>query len=177
MKVLGIVGSPSVGGRTDAGVAGVLAGCTGAETEKLSLADTDVATVLDAVEAADAVVFGSPTYRASFSSLLRSLFEVAERGRYTTETKAHLAGTTAAIVMTNNAPEHFLAQDSLRSLLAGFYGCQVLSPGLVLTHPHFDGTDLTPDAAELAASHGRALVDLTAAVQGSAAIRALQPQV
>ncbi|MCO7219057.1 NAD(P)H-dependent oxidoreductase [Klenkia sp. PcliD-1-E] len=177
MKVLGVVGSPSVGGRTDAGVAGVLAGCLGAETEKLSLADTDVPTVLDAMEAADAVVFGSPTYRASFSSLLRNLFENAERGRYTTETKAHLAGTTAAIVMTNNAPEHFLAQDSLRSLLAGFYGCQVLSPGLVLTHPHFDGTDLTADAAELAAAHGRALVDLTRAVHGSAAIRALQPQV
>lgn len=177
MRILGVVGSPSVGGRTDAGVAGVLAGCLGADTQKLSLADTDVATVLDAVEAADAVVFGSPTYRASFSSLLRSLFETAERGRYTTETKAHLAGTTAAIVMTNNAPEHFLAQDSLRSLLAGFYGCQVLSPGLVLTHPHFDGSDLTADAAELAASHGRALVDLTTAVQGSAAIRALTPQV
>jgi FMN reductase len=175
--VLGVVGSPSVGGRTDAGVAGVLAGCDDAEVEKLSLADTDIATVLDAVEAADAVVFGSPTYRASFSALLRSLFESAERGRYTTETKAHLAGTTAAVVMTCNAAEHFLAQDSLRSLLAGFYGCQVLSPGLVLTHPHFDGTELTADAAELAASHGRALVDLTRAVQGSAAIRALQPQV
>ena len=177
MKVLGIVGSPSVGGRTDAGVAGVLAGCTGADTEKLSLADTDVPTVLDAMEAADAVVFGSPTYRASFSSLLRSLFESAERGRYATETKAHLARTTAAIVMTNNAPEHFLAQDSLRSLLAGFYGCQVLSPGLVLTHPHFDGTELTAEAAELAAAHGRALVDLTTAVRASPALQALEPQV
>ena len=177
MKVLGIVGSPSVGGRTDAGVAGVLAGCTGADTEKLSLADTDVPTVLDALEAADAVVFGSPTYRASFSSLLRSLFESAERGRYATETKAHLARTTTAIVMTNNAPEHYLAQDSLRSLLAGFYGCQVLSPGLVLTHPHFDGDDLTADAAALAALHGRALVDLTTAVRASPALQALEPQV
>ena len=177
MKVLGVVGSPSVGGRTDAGVAGVLAGCAGAEVQKVRLADTDVPTVLAAMEAADAVVFGSPTYRASFSSLLRGLLEATERGRYATETRAHLAGTTAAVVMTNNAPEHYLAQDSLRSLLAGFFGCQVLSPGLVLTHPHFDGTDLTADAAELAASHGRALVDLTAAVQGSAALRALQPQV
>ena len=87
MRVLGVVGSPSPGGRTDAAVAGLLAGCQGADVEKLSLADTAVPTVLDAMEAADAVVFGSPTYRASFSSLLRSLFESAERGRYTTETR------------------------------------------------------------------------------------------
>jgi len=53
----------------------------------------------------------------------------------------------------------------------------VLSPGLVLTHPHFEGTELTAEAAELAASHGRALVDLTTAVLASPALQALEPQV
>lgn len=179
MRVLGIVGSPSVGGRTDAAVAGLLAGCRGGDVvvQKLSLADTDVPTVLAAMDAADAVVFGSPTYRASFSSLLRGLLEATERGRYATETTAPLRGTTAAVVMTANAPEHFLAQDSLRSLLAGFFGVQVLSPGLSLGHPHFDGSALTAEAAELTAAHGRALVDLTVAVRASAAMQALQPQV
>lgn len=186
MRVLGIVGSPSVGGRTDAAVAGVLAGCAerqgvgGGEVavEQLSLADTAVPAVLAAMERADAIVFGSPTYRASYSSLLKDLLEQTERGRYASETTAPLRGTTAAIVMTANAPEHFLAQDSLRGMLAGFFGVQVLSPGLALGHGAFaeDG-GLTGQIASLAALHGRALVDLAAAVRASEALQALAPQV
>jgi FMN reductase len=36
---------------------------------------------------------------------------------------------------------------------------------------------LTPESAALAAAHGAALVDLTAAVRASAALSALTPQV
>ena len=53
----------------------------------------------------------------------------------------------------------------------------MLSPGLSLGHPHFDGSTLTAEATALTAAHGRALVDLTAAVRTSPALQALEPQV
>lgn len=177
LRVVGVVGSPTAGGRTDAAVAAILSGCTGAETSQVSLADTAVEDVLAAMAAADAVVLGSPTYRGSFSSLLRSLLEQTQRGRYG-ETSAPLRGTAAAVVMTAGSAAHYLALGDLRSVLAGFFGVQVLSPGLVLGPDHFSPEGvLNPDSAALAAAHGRALLDLAAVVRASAAIAALEPQV
>lgn len=63
--------------------------------------------------------------------VLRQLLEQTERGRYATETTAPLAGKAAAIVMTANAPEHYLAQDSLVDLTAAVRASaalQALSP-------------------------------------------------
>ena len=177
LRVVGVVGSPTSGGRTDAAVAALLAGCTGADVEQVSLADTPVEHVLAAMADADAVVLGSPTYRGSFSSLLRSLLEQTQRGRYG-ETAAPLRGKAAAVVMTAGSAAHYLALGDLRTVLAGFFGVQVLSPGLVLGPDCYadDGT-LRPDSATLAAAHGRALADLAVAVRASAAISALEPQV
>ena len=185
MRVLGIVASPTLGGRTDAAVAALLAGCAAAATdttpvavERMSLADVPVDAVLAAMQTADAVVFGSPTYRAAYSGLLKDLLERTERGRYATETSAPLAGKTAALVMTANAQEHFLALDALRNLLAGFFGVQVLSPGLFLGPQSFNDVGaLANGATAVAVSHGNALVDLTAAVRASQALQALKPQV
>jgi FMN reductase len=178
VSVLGVVASPHPSARTNSAVAAVLAGAAtaGADTSRIALAEIDRPEALAALAAADAVVFGSPTYRATYTALLKELLEATERGRFG-ESSAPLQGKVAAVVLTGASHHHFLAVDTLRNVLAGFFAVQVLSPGLYLEHSAYtEDKHLTDTAAAIAAAHGAALVDLTVAVKGSAALQALQPQ-
>jgi FMN reductase len=178
LSVLGVVASPHPSARTWHAVAAVLTGAeqAGAATSLLSLADTGLSPALAAITEADAVVFGSPVYRATYTALLKTLLEATERGRYG-ESSAPLQGKAAATVLTGASHHHFLAVDSLRNVLAGFFAVQVLSPGLYLEHSAFtDGKRLTPETEETAMAHGAGLADLARAVRSSAALRALRPQ-
>lgn len=179
VRVLGVVAGPEPGGRTATAVAGVLAGAekAGAETSLLELSEAGAAAVIAAFDAADAVVFGSPVYRATYTALLKDLLERTERGRWGEKT-APLQGTVAATVLTGASGHHFLAVADLRSVLAGFFAVQVLSPGLYFDHAgYLDRTTLTEDSGQLAAGHGAALVDLAAAVRASPALQSITPQI
>lgn len=177
IRVIALVGGPEPGGRTATAVAALLGGVVGAETERIELSSAGPGEVAAAMAGADAVVFGSPVYRASHSALLKQVLESTERGKWG-ETTAPLQGKVAATVLTGASPHHFLAVGDLRDVLAGFFAVQVLAPGLYLDHSaYLDRNTLTDDAAALAAAHGAALGDLTRAVRGSAALGALRPQV
>lgn len=179
ITVLGLVGGPDPGGRTSTAVAGVLAGAAdgGAKTTLLELSQEEQPDVAAAMAAADAFVFGSPVYRATYGALLKSTLEATERGKWGEQT-APLQGKAAAIVLTGASWHHYLAINDLRAVLAGFFAVQVLSPGLYLEHSGFaDRTTLTGSSAALAAAHGAALVDLGTAVRASAVLRAVTPQV
>jgi FMN reductase len=176
--ILGVVASPNPSARTWHAVAAVLAGAeqAGAATSLISLGEASLSPAIAAISEADAVVFGSPIYRATYTAVLKSLLEAIERGRYG-ESSAPLQGKAAATVLTGASHHHFLAIDSLRSVLAGFFATQVLSPGLYLEHSAFTADkSLTPQTAEIAVAHGTALADLARAVRNSAALRGLQPQ-
>jgi FMN reductase len=177
--ILGVAGGPDAGGRTSAAIAGVLAGAAeaGATTSLIELSATPVADVVAAISDADAVVFGSPVYRATYSALLKDLLERTERGRWGEKT-APLQGKVAATVITGASGHHFLATNDLRNVLAGFFAVQVLSPGLYFDHGAYsDRSTLNEDAAALTAAHGAALADLTAAVRSSKPLRAITPQI
>ncbi|WP_051821275.1 MULTISPECIES: flavodoxin family protein [unclassified Streptomyces] len=182
LRVTAVLASPHGSGATAAAVDAVLDGCreAGAVCTLVDLRDgaaDGFAGAVDAVEEADAVVFASPTYRATHTSLLASFLEHVERGaRF--ETRAPLRGKAAAVVMTGAAPEHFLATEGLRATLASFYAVQVLAPSLHLARTAF-GPDksLTADEAATGALHGRALVDLAAACRASGDIARLEPLV
>lgn len=177
MRIIGLVGGPQSGGRTSSAVSAVLNGTHGAETDLLELSETGPRFATHAIEAADAVVFGSPIYRATYSSLLKTLLEATERGKWG-ESTAPLQGKVAATVLTGASAHHFLAVNELRNVLAGFFAAQVLAPGLYLDHDGYvDRTTLTEPSADLAAAHGAALSDLTVAVRASVALTALTPQV
>jgi FMN reductase len=179
VNVLGVVAGPEPGGRTAAAVAGVLAGAekAGATTSLLELSQAGADGVIAAFADADAVVFGSPVYRATYSALLKDLLERTERGKWG-EKSAPLKATAAATVLTGASGHHFLAVADLRSVLAGFFAVQVLSPGLYFDHgAYVDRSTLTEDSAGLAAAHGAALADLASAIRGSAALSAITPQV
>ena len=177
--LLGIVAGPEPGGRTSTAVAAVLRGAAaaGASTSLLELSGTALPDVTAAIGAADGVVLGSPVYRATYSAALKELLERTERGRWGEKT-APLQGKAAATVLTGASAHHFLAVGDLRNVLAGFFAAQVLSPGLYFEHADYvDRTTLGEKATELAAAHGAALADLAGAVRGSAALRAITPQV
>ena len=176
--IIGLAGGPEAGGRTATAVAGVLAGAAqqGADTRLLELSEAALPEVTAAMDGADAVVFGSPVYRATYSSLLKGVLEGTERGKWG-ETTAPLQGKAAAVVLTGASSHHFLAVNDLRDVLSGFFAVQVLAPGLYLDHSGYvDRTTLDEGSVAVTAAHGAALADLAAAVRGSAALAALRPQ-
>lgn len=179
MKVVGIVASPSDGGRTTTAVAGILGGAAkaGAQTSLLELATTEQPAAIAAIDGADAIVLGSPVYRATYSGLLKDLLENTQRGLHG-ETTAPLRGKAVALALTGASAHHFLSPDGLRNVLASFFATQVLSPALYLEHKDFaDRSTLGDVAASWANQHGAALVDLARAVRGSSALSTLDPLV
>jgi FMN reductase len=88
-----------------------------------------------------------------------------------------LSGKAVAIVYTGASLHPFLALDSLRSVLAGFFAAHVLPPGLYVPREGFDD-DLALRAAysEPARLQGAALVELTHALRRSSVLRSLRPQ-
>lgn len=177
MRIIGVSGGPDAGGRTSTAIAGVLAGALDADTELIELSETSVPEVVAALDAADAVVFGSPIYRASYSALLKDLLERTERGKWGEKT-APLQGKVAATVLTGASGHHFLATNELRNVLAGFFAVQVLSPGLYFDPTGYeDRTTLNEASTALTAAHGAALADLASAVRGSKALGAITPQI
>ena len=180
LTVVGIVASPHGGGSTAAAVQAFLDGCAaaGAETRLFDLSQVgNRDAVLRVVERSAGVVFGSPTYRATHTSLLGDFLEQIERGG-SSESSAPLRGKVTAVVMTAAAPEHFLATERLHFILSSFFAAQVLSPSLFFARSAFgaDGA-LTEEADERARLHGHALVDLAVACRASKHIGALTPLV
>lgn len=178
MLVVGLIGSPNAGGRTRIAVDAVLAGAAteGADTRVLELASTAVPAAVSAMAEADAVVFGSPTYRADISATLKSLLESTPRGA-PNESSDPLRGKACATVLTGASDHHFLAVEKVRGVLGGFFGTQILSPGLYLKSADYteDASALRDRSRQLAELHGRALVELATAVRSSKWLRDLRP--
>lgn len=178
MCILALDGSPKPGGRTAVALEAVLEGARAAGTtaDLRALARTAPEEVLRRVEAADAIVLGSPVYRASFAYPLKQLLDGVPRGVFG-EVGAPLQGKAVAIVATGASLHHFLALNDLRNVLAGFFAAHVVPPGLHVAHSAFDesGT-LDGPTADLAGAQGRGLVELSYALRSSATLRALAPQ-
>lgn len=180
MRVLALLCSPHPSVKTRQVVEAVLEGAreSGADTSLLEISGGDLPDgTFDSLEAADAVVFASPTYRADMSWPLRALLDQTQRGFYG-EPTAPLQGKAAATVATGASDHHFLGQEKVRAVLGGFFAMQVLSPGLYVAGSGFDEAgQLTGGVRETAALHGRALVELAEAVRGSKHLVALRPLV
>jgi FMN reductase len=175
VRVVAFDGSPTGGGRTLAVLEAVLVG-TGSETVAVGLETSGVEAALAEAERADAFVFGSPVYRATYAAPLKSLLDALPRDMWG-EQSAPVTGRAVAIVATGASFHHFLALDSLRNVLAGFFAAHVVPPGLYVPREGFgeDGS-LSEEYAELARLQGRALVELAQALERSQTLRALKPQ-
>jgi FMN reductase len=148
MRIAVVVGNPKAGSRTltvaaavgDAIAAG-LPSDTGITT--VDLADVagqlfdwgsaEVSALTASVAAADVVVVASPTYKATYTGLLKAFLD-----RYDTN---GLAGVTAVAVMVGAAPIHALAPElHLRPLLVEL-GASVPSRSLYVMESQLDDLD------------------------------------
>jgi FMN reductase len=194
LKILGIVGSPSAGGKTEAAVRHVLdaARAAGDVEASVLLLSEDLDTpdgrraeertgvtreMLDAVEAADMVVFGTPTHRATFSVAVKQCLDLVPRGTYDGDT-APLRAKPVAVVATGALPHHFLAPDALVGILVGFFAAWVVPPAIYASGGDFDdaGELVSPSVLEAAATAGTALVALARAADRDPALAAPNPQ-
>jgi FMN reductase len=178
VSVLAIDGSPEGGGRTRSAIRAVsaAAGGLGASVETVGLAEPDGPDrVLLALEQVEAVVIGAPVYRATAAAPLKQLLDLVPRGAE--ERESPLAAKPVVIVHTGASTHHFLALDSLRSVLAGFFAAHVVPPGLYVPRAGFaeDGSLLEPYASH-ARTQGAALVELALAIRTSTALAAVRPQ-
>jgi FMN reductase len=182
VDVLLVDGSPRGPGRTAAALAAIAAAVRDAGGRAVTVAlGGELAARADEVlsQAArfDAFVFGSPTYRATYTAELKHLLDRMPRGM-PGEDGAPLRARATAIVLTAASLHHFLALDSLRNVLSGFFGAFVLPPGLYVPHAGFtDGGELGDEWRRLATLQGRALVELAIAIRASADLSRLGPQV
>ncbi|MBS1862110.1 MAG: NAD(P)H-dependent oxidoreductase [Actinobacteria bacterium] len=181
-RVLAIDCSPTGPGRTGNVLGQVLeasAAAGAAETSILHLGGegaTAVETAVAAMVDADAYVFGSPIYRATFAAPFKALLDATPRGMWG-ETEAPLTARAVAVVATGATAHHFLGLAGMRNVLVDFFAAHVVSPGLYVEHADF-GEDrrLLPAAAGRAALQGTALVELARAISGSTALGAVTPQ-
>jgi FMN reductase len=159
-SVIAVVGNPRPESRTHtlarqlaAAIARELAG----STDEVDLAvlgarvldfDDDVArAATEKVLAADVLVVASPTYKATYSGLLKAFLDRFGGGS--------LAGATAVPVLLGGAPTHTLAVDVHFTPLLVELGASVPVRGLFVLESAVD--DFEPFAGEWAKQHGPAL--------------------
>jgi FMN reductase len=134
--VVVVVGNPRAASRTrDAGER-VARSLTDGEVTTIELAelnaalfdreDETVVRALARVREADLVVFASPTYKATYTGLLKLFLDLIPG-------TSGLAGVVAVPLMLGGSPEHSLAPElTLRPVLAEL-GATIPAPGLFLT--------------------------------------------
>ena len=95
--------------------------------------DAAVSEALDLVAGARILVIGTPVYRATYTALLKTIFDLMPQD--------HLAGKVAVLIATGFAAEHMLAIDhGMRPLVASLAGVSAAT-GIYATPGDFaDGT-------------------------------------
>jgi FMN reductase len=150
MKIAVVVGNPKAQSRTRRvalAVADALAELIpGQEPDEVLVADlaevalelfdfesTSIKGLLAAVASSDLLIVASPTYKATYTGLLKVFLD-----RYGND---GLAGTVGVAVMTGAAPIHALAPEvHLRPLLVEL-GASIPARGLYVTEAQFDELD------------------------------------
>lgn len=96
------------------------------------------ARAVEMIDGSDAVVFGSPVYRASIPGVLKNLLD-----HLSVES---LRGKPVGLVVVGARPQHYLGVDRhMRDILAWF-GALALPTSVYLSHSDFDEGRLRPEA-------------------------------
>jgi FMN reductase len=181
LTVLAVDGSPAHGGHTRSALDRVSAAAAeaGASVETVAIGADDgdaLESLVERLPTADAFILASPVYRATFATPLKRLLDAVPR-TYGASPDSPLSGKAVAIVYTGASLHHFLALDSLRSVLAGFFAAHVVPPGLYVPREGFDDQlRLVAPYAEAARQQGEAVVELARLLRESPALNSLRPQ-
>lgn len=192
-ELLGVVGSVSDPSKTRAAVEVALdaAAADDVKTEILHLAeydldtadgrqldeyDGDTAEALNRICDADAYVFGTPVYRASYSGVLKNLFDLIPRGMWQADV-APLANSAVGLVATGASQHHYLAIDQELRPVMGFFGAHTVGSGVYAYDEQFEEYRVVDDSVqERLETLGRATVELDRAIEKSDALSSLAPQ-
>jgi len=161
VRIVTVVGNPRPASRTHglartlaAELAHVLPGATVDDVDLAALgprvldqADAEASAATGRVLAADVLVVASPTYKATYSGLLKAFLDRLATGS--------LAGKTAVPLLLGGAPNHQLAVDVHFTPLLLELGAAVPVRGLFVLES--DVEDFTSFAAKWAAANARAL--------------------
>lgn len=93
--------------------------------------------IVDAVEAADILVVGSPVYRASYTGALKHLFDLVDYRA--------LAGKHVILVATGGTPLHGLMTEHQFRPLFGFFNAITIPTAIYATESDFTGYQLASD--------------------------------
>ncbi len=151
MSVCVVIGNPNPGGRTTTigeAVGSAIASARSEDMTTLELAtvashlfewgNEDVKALTTSVASADVIVFACPTYKATYTGLLKAFLD-----QYGND---GLAGCAAVPVMVGAAPQHALAPEvHLRPLLVEL-GATVPTQGLFVLDSELDQLDATVEA-------------------------------
>ena len=192
-RVLGISGSITSGSKTRSAVETALESASSIEnieTEVVHLGDYniveadgrqledyegDTAEVLDAIVGADAYIIGTPVYRASYSGVLKNLFDMIPRGMWQANV-APLESAAVGLVATGATPHHYLMIDQELRPMMGFFGACTVG-GVYAHNQHFTDTDIVDDEIQnRLKSLGTAVVEMGTAASNSDGLESLGPQ-
>ena len=145
-----VVGNPRPGSRTLAAATEVARAVTGREPDRvvdlaelgaqlLDWDDAEVAQIVAEVEAADVVVFATPTYKGSYTGLLKLFLDRFSAGS--------LAGVVAVPLMLGASERHALAVEVFLKPVLAELGASSPGPGLYLPDTHWQ--DLGPIREQL----------------------------
>ena len=143
MNVVAVVGNPKPGSRTRGAAELVAERLTGAPASTvieladlgpalLAGGDPAVAAAKRAVLDVDLVVFASPTYKATYTGLLKLFLEQFAAGE--------LHGTTAVALMLGASPHHALAGELTLKPVLSEIGCSCPTPALFLLESSWDAS-------------------------------------
>lgn len=100
-------------------------------------ASSDHRRVWDSIKSCDALVVGSPVYKASYSGLLKHIFDLMEMDI--------LVNKPVLLVATGKAPQHALMIDHQFRPLFAFFKALTLPTSLFATDADFDGPEALGD--------------------------------
>ncbi|SCX31489.1 MULTISPECIES: FMN reductase [Agrobacterium] len=104
--------------------------------------DAEGRAIIEAVEAADVLVVGSPVYRASYTGALKHLFDLVDYRA--------LTGKRVILVATGGTPLHGLMTEHQLRPLFGFFNALTLPTAIYATEADFTDYDISNSAV-----HGR----------------------
>ncbi|QCJ00881.1 FMN reductase [Agrobacterium larrymoorei] len=104
--------------------------------------DAEGRAIIEAVEAADVLVVGSPVYRASYTGALKHLFDLVDYRA--------LTGKRIILVATGGTPLHGLMTEHQLRPLFGFFNALTLPTAIYATEADFTAYNISNSAV-----HGR----------------------
>jgi MsuE subfamily FMN reductase len=111
--------------------------CDGREPSEY---EGDTRMIIDRVVAADALIVGTPMYRASYTGVLKNVFDVIPNDA--------LYGKPVGLIATGGSDHHYLAIEHELKPLIGFFAGHVI-PGAVYAHnEHYSNGDLVDEGIQ-----------------------------